>query len=236
MRKQLIISCLLLLVALQTAFAQTAEYKRYKEALQTLKTIKKYAYKSEIESVMNDGSFDKIATTLYVDKSKQCLFMENEGSITVINQEQILQIDHVAKVVKLFDKQTYQKKYDQSILSLQKYFANNIMDFYLDSVLAKINTVRAFNKDDHTVFSLQFPDGNMFGKFELGFNEKRKQPVSMQVLIFGSSQMKSHTASFKVYAYQFDFTDAVFQTGSYVKKTNNKYYLLKYKNYKLITD
>lgn len=236
MIKQLIILCLLLSVALHNAAAQNGEYKRYTAALQTLKTIKKYGYKSEVESVMNDGSYDKITTTLYVDKAKQCLFMEHEGGITVINQQVILQIDHITKVVKIFDKQAYQKKYDQSIVSLQKYFSNNIMDFYLDSVLAKINTVQALNKDDHTVFSLKFPDGNMYGKFELGFNEKRKQPVSMQVLIFGNSQMKSYTASFKVYAYQFDFTDAVFQTDSYIRKSNSKYYLLKYKNYKIITD
>lgn len=72
-------------------------------------------------------------------------------------------------------------------------------------------------------------------QLEFLYDEQRKLPVSMDMTLGSTGRPDRFVYTYKVSDYVYDFDDSVFDTRAYFTYANNKYTVLKYRNYKLIS-
>lgn len=226
----------MLTVAVSSAQQSSGDYAQFERVVNSMKTWKKYGYKSKMNGLMPTGQYAVQETKVYIDLPQQLYYYEDKAQILLVNRQHIMQIDHRTKQFKIFKRSEYQKIYGGRVNNIQSLFKEDLIKSSLDSVLVKNKQVTMQKSSTGAkIFRTVKKDDLLSVVLELETQPTTDMIHTMNYSIFDLED-NSSLLTCNVYDYVTDFSADVFSTQRFfTEKGSGDYTLLMYKNYKLLT-
>lgn len=242
--KTFLYSCCLpgLLVAMTCSLhAQTDDQQALNEVVSGIKNLKTYSYEAAMVAMFPNGQQDEIVNKVYMDAPHKCLRYSNKTQIVILNKKWFYRADHASHTVSIFNVVTYSKKTRRDPEELNNVFkGGNVIDFFLDSVLAKQAKIKSISvRDDRISIAFDFGARSHIKDFQIVYNREQQLPELIKMTTIyrnegaGNDKNNQTTMSIVCRNYSGTIAQEVFSTDKYFRLINGKISLLQYKNYKV---
>lgn len=212
-------------------------FNECQEYIAPLKQWKRYGYKANMNVPIAQANARYMERTIYIDKLNKNIFYSDLNQVLLVNNVHIVQIDHGQKSFKIFDRKEYERIYSGKANNINSLFKDDILNQVIDTFLVHQKQCKLVQENNGVKkFRSMYRDNILETVLEINVESKSKLIKEMNFTAFDVSDNNSLVYTVKMSDYQFDFDKKVFSTDAYFKVLGiNKYQLLQYKDYKLLT-
>lgn len=216
---------------------QNTDYSKFQKVIQQLKGWKQYSYKVKASGYISNGNYGLMDTRVFVDKITKQIFYEDKGQLLVINTKYILQIDHNAKVFKVFNRKEYERIYNGKVNNIQSLFKDDLMHQMLDSFMVKNKNVKLRKSNlGKEIFTISDSDDYLSMLIDIHYEPHKSMLEKIDFSLKDVEDDNKMLINTTMYDYRLGVDASIFDMREYFQVApNGDIKALRYTNYKLLT-